>query len=242
VADLRPLAFSLARIENLMHQVTFEPLRMEGDIITNTTLVDLKMLDATLRIFRDVMESGLAVSPYLKVETLGSRAKIYSACSITVSGVLLKAKVPVRPKGGGVIEVIDREPVRFTDMLMYWATTIDPIDVLISQELTSVLEMMRTGSGRILGNLQEAPMLAAERIEEKLELLAEAGFSGVLDLGEPNMNVLGVSVERDHVGLSLVGGTNIVAAALSHGIGLETESISGLTEIGEMTHIEDLVS
>jgi repressor of nif and glnA expression len=242
VADLRPLAFSLSRIENLMHQVTFDPLRMEGDIITNTTLVDLKMLDATLRIFRDVMESGLAVSPYLKVETLGSRAKIYSACSITVSGVLLKAKVPVRPKGGGVIEVIDREPVRFTDMLMYWATTIDPIDVLISQELTSVLEMMRTGSGRILGNLQEAPMLAAERIEEKLELLAEAGFSGVLDLGEPNMNVLGVSVERDHVGLSLVGGTNIVAAALSHGIGLETESISGLTEIGEMTHIEDLVS
>jgi len=239
---LRPLAFSLSRIENLMHQVTFDPLRMEGDIITNTTLVDLKMLDATLRIFRDVMESGLAVSPYLKVETLGSRAKIYSACSITVSGVLLKAKVPVRPKGGGVIEVIDREPVRFTDMLMYWATTIDPIDVLISQELTSVLEMMRTGSGRILGNLQEAPMLAAERIEEKLELLAEAGFSGVLDLGEPNMNVLGVSVERDHVGLSLVGGTNIVAAALSHGIGLETESISGLTEIGEMTHIEDLVS
>ena len=239
---MRPLAFSLSRIENLMHQVTFDPLRMEGDIITNTTLVDLKMLDATLRIFRDVMESGLAVSPYLKVETLGSQAKIYSACSITVSGVLLKAKVPVRPKGGGVIEVIDREPVRFTDMLMYWATTIDPIDVLISQELTSVLEMMRTGSGRILGNLQEAPMLAAERIEEKLELLAEAGFSGVLDLGEPNMNVLGVSVERDHVGLSLVGGTNIVAAALSHGIGLETESISGLTEIGEMTHIEDLVS
>lgn len=239
---MRPLAFSLSRIENLMHQVTFDPLRMEGDIITNTTLVDLKMLDATLRIFRDVMESGLAVSPYLKVETQGSRAKIYSACSITLSGVLLKAKVPVRPKGGGVIEVIDREPVRFTDMLMYWATTIDPIDVLISQELTSVLEMMKTGSGRILGNLQEAPMLAAERIEERLELLAEAGFSGVLDLGEPNMNVLGVSVERDHVGLSLVGGTNIVAAALSHGIGLETESISGLTEIGEMTHIEDLVS
>ncbi|UEC42500.1 MAG: Global nitrogen regulator NrpRII [Methanothrix sp.] len=236
-----PLTFSLSRIENLMHQVTFNPLKMEGDIITNTSMVDLKMLQPTLRIFRDVMESGLAVSPYLKVETLGSWAKIYSACSITVSGVLLKAKVPVRPKGGGVIEVIDRQPIRFTDMLMYWATTIDPIDVLISQELTSVLEMMRTGSGRILGNLQEAPMLAVERIEERLEILAEAGFSGVLDLGEPNMNVLGVSVERDHVGLSLVGGTNIVAAAMSSGIRIDTESISGLTDIREMTHIEDLL-
>ncbi|MGB3944688.1 MAG: DUF128 domain-containing protein [Methanothrix sp.] len=241
MANLIPLTFSLSRIENLMHQVTFDPMKMEGDIITNTSMVDLKMLEPTLRIFRDVMESGLAVSPYLKVETLGSRAKIYSACSITVSGVLLKAKVPVRPKGGGVIEVIDRQPVRFTDMLMYWATTIDPIDVLISQELTSVLEMMRTGSGRILGNLQEAPMLAVERIEERLEILAEAGFSGVLDLGEPNMNVLGVSVERDHVGLSLVGGTNIVAAAMSSGIRIDTESISGLTDIREMTHIEDLL-
>nr|HPR66739.1 NrpR regulatory domain-containing protein [Methanothrix sp.] len=136
---------------------------------------------------------------------------------------------------------IDREPVRFTDMLMYWATTIDPIDVLISQELTSVVEMMETGSGRVLGNLQEAPMLALERIEERLELLAEVGFSGVLDLGDPNMNVLGVSVERDHVGISLVGGTNIIAAAMSRGISIKTESISGLTEIREMTHIEDLV-
>ena len=238
---MKPLVFSLSRIENLMHQVSFDPRRMEGEIITNTSLVDLKMLDPTLRIFRDVMESGLAVSPYLKVETLGTKAKIMSACSITISGVLLKSGVPIRPRGGGVIEVIDREPVRFTDMLMYWATTIDPIDVLISQELTSVVEMMETGSGRILGNLQEAPMIAVERIEDRLDLLAEAGFSGVLDLGDPNMNVLGVSVERDHVGLSLAGGTNIVAAAMSRGIRIETESISSLTKIQEMTHIDDLV-
>jgi len=241
VVGLKPLVFSLSRIENLMHKVSFDPRRMEGKIITNTSVVDLEMLDPTLRIFRDVMESGLTVSPYLKLETLGSRAKIMSACSITVSGVLLKAGVPIRPKGGGVIEVIDREPVRFTDMLMYWATTIDPIDVLISQELTSVVEMMQTGSGRILGNLQEAPMLARERIEERLEVLTEAGFSGVLDLGDPNVNVLGVSVERDHVGISLVGGTNIIAAAMSRGIRIETESISSLTDIREMTHIEDLV-
>jgi len=241
VVGLKPLVFSLSRIENLMHKVSFDPRRMVGKIITNTSLVDLEMLDPTLQIFRDVMESGLAVSPYLKLETLGTKAKIMSTCSITISGVLLKAGVPIRPKGGGVIEVIDREPVRFTDMLMYWATTIDPIDVLISQELTSVVEMMETGSGRILGNLQEAPMLAGERIVEKLEDLAEAGFSGVLDLGEPNVNVLGVSVERDHVGISLVGGTNIIAAAMSRGIRIKTESISDLTEVGEMTHIEDLV-
>jgi repressor of nif and glnA expression len=126
-------------------------------------------------------------------------------------------------------------------MLMYWATTIDPIDILMAQDLTGITGMMRTGNGRILGNLQEAPMLARDRIEEVLDSLASADFAGVLDLGEPNMEVLGISVERDHLGIALVGGTNLVAAAMEDGIDIQNESISGLTEISEMKHIEELV-
>ena len=166
---------------------------------------------------------------------------IKTACSLTLCGVLLKHGIPMRPRGGGLIEVVEREPKRFTDMLMYWATTIDPIDVLTAQGLTDILGMMRTGNGRILGNLQEAPMLALDVIEEVLDLLALAEFTGVLMLGEPNMNVLGVSVERDHVGIALVGGTNLVAAARESGIEVEHESISDLTEVSEMKHIEELM-
>jgi repressor of nif and glnA expression len=92
-----------------------------------------------------------------------------------------------------------------------------------------------------LGNLQEAPMLARDRIEEILDSMAAAEFAGVLDLGEPNMDVLGISVERDHLGIALVGGTNLVAAAIEYGIEIKNESISGLTEISEMKHIEELV-
>jgi len=224
-----------------MQKVSFDPEKMEGKIITNTSVVKLEMLDVTLRTLQDAIMSGLTVSPFVKIESVGTCARIWTACSITVDGVLLKGGVPVRPKGGGVIEVQDREPVRFTEMLMYWATTLDPIDILISQDLTDVMGMMRTGSGRILGNLQEAPMLARDKIEERLEVLAEAEFTGVLELGDPNMDVLGVSVERDRVGIALVGGTNIVAAAIEQGIDIENESISGLTDIREMTHIEELV-
>lgn len=167
--------------------------------------------------------------------------KIKTACSLTISGVLLKYGIPVRPKGGGLIEVVEREPTRFTDMLMYWATTIDPIDVLTAQGLTDIMGMMRTGNGRILGNIHEAPMLARDRIEEVLDLLSAAEFTGVLELGEPNMNVLGVSVERDHVGIALVGGTNLVAAAQECGINISHESISDLTDVAEMKHIDELI-
>ena len=224
-----------------MHQVTFDPARMEGKIITNTSVVRHEDLETILDLFSDTISSGLAVCPIIKVEDLGECTQIHTACSLTIDGVLLKRGIPVRPKGGGIIEVIDREPTRFTDMLMYWATTIDPIDILISQELTGITGMMRTGNGRILGNLQEAPMLARDRIEEVLDNLAEAEFAGVLDLGEPNMDVLGISVERDHLGIALVGGTNLVAVATELGIDVKNESISGLTEISEMRHIEDLL-
>jgi repressor of nif and glnA expression len=55
------------------------------------------------------------------------------------------------------------------------------------------------------------------------------------------MNVLGVSVERDHVGIALVGGTNLVAAAQECGINVRHESISDLTDVAEMKHIEELI-
>jgi repressor of nif and glnA expression len=236
-----PLIFTLARIENLMQQVSFDPVVMEGKIITNTSLVRKERLVETLHIFYDTIQSGLAVSPMIRLDDAGERMKIKSACSLTIDGVLLKAGVPMRPKGGGIIEVVAREPTRFTEMLMYWATTIDPIDILTAQGLTDITGMIRTGCGRILGNLQEAPMLARERIEEVLDQMASAEFTGVLELGEPNMNVLGVSVERDRLGIALVGGTNLVAAARECGIEVEHESISGLTEISEMRHIETLI-
>ncbi|MDD1750651.1 MAG: DUF128 domain-containing protein [Methanothrix sp.] len=236
-----PLVFTLSRIENLMHQVSFDPVEMKGKVITNTSLVEKECLNETLAVFYDTIKSGLSVSPLIQLLEEKRMVKIKTACSLTISGVLLKHGIPVHPKGGGLIEVVEREPTRFTDMLMYWATTIDPIDVLTAQGLTDILGMMRTGNGRILGNLQEAPMLARDRIEEVLELLTAAEFTGVLELGEPNMNVLGVSVEMDHVGIALVGGTNLVAAAQECGIIVEHESISDLTDVSEMKHIEELI-
>jgi repressor of nif and glnA expression len=241
VESLNSLVFTLAKIENLMQQVTFDPISGHGRIITNTSLVPSGQVGETLEVFRDVISSGLAVCPLIKVEGIGEFARIHTPCSMTIDGVLLKHGVPIRPKGGGLVEVVGREPRRFTDMLMYWATTIDPIDILISQELTGISEMMRTGDGRILGNLSEAPMLARERIEELLDLLLNAEFSGVLELGEPNMNVLGVSVELDHLGIALVGGTNLAAAAMENGLDIETESISGLTDVKDMKHIEEFL-
>src|SRR5690606_8409334 len=67
VTSMQPLVFTLARIENLMHQVSFNPAEMKGKIRSDTARVKNEVLDETLAVFYDTNNSGLAVSPMIKV-------------------------------------------------------------------------------------------------------------------------------------------------------------------------------
>ncbi len=233
----------ISKIENLMYQVTFDPAKRTGKVIANISIIDKENLQTVLDLFRMAYNSGLAVSPYIKViEDIFEKGKVglASACSITIDGVLLKSGIPVKPKFGGVVEIQEGRPLRFTDILTYESTTIDPLDVLMSQELTSINRMIKTGSGKILANLREAPMVARDRIEEVLDSLIAAGFSCVLEVGEPNSNILGVQVGRDKMGIAVIGGTNPMALVQEHGIAIETQEMSTLLDIEEMHHIDDI--
>ncbi len=238
------MMFTKARIEEIMYRVTFNPKTREGDIVVNISVVDKKDLDEVLEIFRQVMYSGLSVCSYVKLFDEGEdfsdytipegKAGIATACSITIDGVFLKHGIPVRPKFGGIVQVKDRQPVRFTDMIRYDCTTIDPLEVLMSQDLTSIRGMMRTGSGKILANFRELPMTAKDEADHVLNRLLTAGFYGILEVGEPNTPVLGVDVDRDHFGVIITGGTNPMAAVQESGIPILTKAIKGTLDFHEM--------
>ncbi len=244
------ITFIISRIESMMYEVTFDPRRRRGKIIANISIIDEADFQHVLEFFRQAVHSGISVSPYIKIirtgETIGSviieegKIGIATACSITIDGVLLKAGIPVKPRFGGVVEIRDGLPLRFTDILTYDSTTIDPLDVLMSQELTSVTEMINTGSGKILANLREAPMAARDRIEQVLDSLVEAGFSCILEVGEPNSDILGIQVGRDKLGIAIIGGTNPMALVQEHGIDINTQEMSILIDIEEMTHTDEM--
>ncbi len=244
------IMFVNSRIESMMYGVTFDPVQRQGKIIANISIVDEMDFKKVLDIIRQAISSGLSVGPFVKVirpgEKIGNvkiekgKIAIATACSITIDGVLLKKGIPVKPKFGGVVEIHDGQPLRFTDILTYDSTTIDPLDVLMSQELTSVTEMINTGSGKILANLREAPMAARDRIEETLYSLVEAGFSCILEVGEHNSDILGVQVGRDKLGIVIMGGTNPMALVQEQGIDINTQEISVLLDIEEMVHIDEM--
>jgi repressor of nif and glnA expression len=132
--------------------------------------------------------------------------------------------------------VTEKIPVRFTEILRYDATTLDPLDVLMSQELTSVLEMINTGSGKVLASVREVPMAAKNHLENLLSDLMEAEFKGVLEVGEPNSDLLEMPVSRGHIGVAIIGGINSMAAVRESGVEIQTHAISGLTDIRDMNH------
>ncbi|MGD0172770.1 MAG: DUF128 domain-containing protein [Halobacteriota archaeon] len=240
------LKFVSSRIEELIYGITFDARTATGVVAFNTAVVAEDDLERVLSIFKLVYAAGLNVGPYVRIIEGGESfngvsiqkgfSGILTICSITIDGVLLKAGIPVNPVCGGIVQVTEKIPIRFTEILRYDATTLDPLDVLMSQELTSVLEMINTGSGKVLASVREVPMAAKNHLENLLSDLMEAEFKGILEVGEPNSDLLEMPVSRGHIGVAIIGGINSMAAVRESGVEIQTNAISGLTDIRDMNH------
>ena len=230
------IRFTISRIRDLIYGVTFDPKTKSGKVIVNISSINEDDLRETLNIFSKTLSGGFSISPYIKTEPLGNGGEIaiYTICSMTIDGVLLKHGIPTNPRGGGIIQVTKERPIRFTDFLDYKSTTIDPLEILMSQQLTSVTKAIETGSGKILANIREIPLVAKEYAEQVLDELGKADIDGVIKIGEPNSDALGLSVGRDHIGIVVLGGTNPLAAILEAGINVRTRAISDLMDISEL--------
>jgi repressor of nif and glnA expression len=243
------LRFINNRIEDLAMEVSYNPVENTGKIIFNLSLIPKGDLEEAISIFRNAYRAGLSVSDRIRILSEGEKlddftipegyAGICTMCTITLDGVLLRTGVPIRPVGGGLVEIDDRVPRRFTHMILFETTTVDPLEVLVAQERTSILRVMKEGSGTILGNLRECHMEAESMVIGLLDGLSERGFTGILEVGAPNVPLLGVDVSPQCFGIAMVGGTNPMAALKEEGIQVVTKSLKGVMDVALMGSIRD---
>ena len=242
-----PLRFVNNKIEDYAMQVTFDPVAGEGNVVYNLSLIKNEDLDFAIRILKDAHKTGLSVSGLVRFFPSGEKVSefpiprnctgICTMCSITFDGLLIRRGIPVNPIGGGVVQIEDRTPIRFIHMILYEHTTIDPLQVLISQKTTSVTDVMRKGSGNMLANIREFHMEAEPLVGIVLDELASSSYSGVLEVGMPNVPLLGVPVSPQFVGIAAVGGTNPMAAIRESGRWVQTQAMKGLMDIRQMDEI-----
>src|SRR5512136_165388 len=242
-----PLKFVNHSIEDFAMQVTFDPVTDEGDVVYNLSLIKNEDLDYAILTLKDAYKTGVTVSGRVRFFSSGEKIAgfavpkgltgICTICSITFDGLLIRRGIPVNPIGGGVVEIEKRTPIRFTHIILYEYTTIDPLQVLISQKTTSVTDVMRKGSGNMLANIREFHMEAEPLVGVVLDELASSSYSGILEVGMPNLPLLGVPVSPQYVAIAAVGGTNPMAAIRESGCWVQTQAMKGLMDITMMEEI-----
>lgn len=245
------VGFVIGKIEELIYRMSYNLESGKGTIVVNVSLLDADSLEKALTIMKKVIDAGYAPSPLIKIahegeniaETKVPKGKvgIATVCSVTIDGILAKAGIPVTPKFGGVLEIEKWVPKRFTDVITYQGSSLDPLDVFASRKMTSYLSVIKMGSGRILANLREIPMLAKNRAQNTVDQAKKRGLNGVLKVGGPGESLYGLPVDVNRVGIVIVGGINPITAVEESGIATETKTVETVIDIAEMRHIKKWV-
>ena len=242
------LGFVSTRINDIEFLTSFEPRTVSGDVAVNICYVPKPQFEPALDIIRRVVQAGYAISPRIKVVDEGQtilendvpegQVAFATVCSITLDGVLLKRGVPVNLKYGGIVEVQDGQVRRFTDIIDYSGTSINPMSIFTARKMTSLLKLLETGSGRALANVREIPITARLDTVRALESMKDAGISGVFSGCEQVRPLYGAPIALGKCGIASYSGINPFAALGEAGINARIMPLAAVMNIKELRNLE----
>ena len=241
------VGFVSSRVDELACSLTFDLEHQAGSVILNVSSFASRDFKKAKKIVHGVIAAGLGMGRFIaeadggeKVGGLtvpAGRSALGTVCSVTLNGALCAHGIPVTSRFGGLLELEDGRPHRFTQLIQYDGTTIDPIESFIKGGMTRVGEAARTGSGTIGASFREIPAVALARATELIDRLAGLGLGGVLELGIPGRPLLDVPVAQGRVGLVVAAGLNAVAAVEEAGIETENHAMAVLHEFGKLSPV-----
>ncbi len=241
------IGFVNTRIEEYMFKTSFDPASCSGDVIANTSIISKSDSERVFEILGRAFDAGYAISRRIRVleegEGIGSleipqgSLGIATICSITLDGMLMKEGIPVETSFAGVVEVQRGQAVKFTDLIAYAGSSLDPMKVFMARKVTSAADAIATGSGKVLANVREVPVAAAESAQRLLEESKGSGFGGLMRMGNPGEPLLGCPVDAGKIGIAIYAGVNGAVAAEELGIRINTAPISALVDYAKMTDL-----
>lgn len=244
------VGFAITRIELLAFRTNFNLKNRTGFVPVNISFFSKEQFSKAIRIMKPVYENELCASHLVAIaregEKLGElivpegKVGLATVCSIVINGTLLKAGVPIESRFGGLLQISNRQPLRFVELIHYAGSSLDPSEVFIKAGMTSVTETASKGEGTILANFREIPALCRPIVEEVIAKLKEAGMGGLLMMGNTSEPVCQVPVELNRFGIILIGGLNPVAAAVEAGINVENRAMSTIVEYKDLIRFEEL--
>jgi hypothetical protein len=244
------VASIVAKIELLAYRTSLDLDKQTGEVPISTSLFPKEEFEKALAAMKDSFRAGLCVSDLVAVafekEVLGEvtipRGKIGLATvsSVAVSGVLLKAGIPLDSKFGGVLQFRNQRPLRFVELIECSGCSLSPAEIFVASRMTSVREVADSGEGKLLAHFRELPSPCRPVAEDIIGKLKEAGIGGLVVMGKPNETVCEIPVGINKIGMILQSGLNPVAAALEAGIEVVNRAMSGVIDYRKLRSFWDL--
>jgi len=244
------VGLAISRIEILAYRTTFDPVNSCGVLPVNISLFPKDRFKDALKVMRPAFDAGIAVSDLVAVARengqLGNvtvpagKVGLATVCSIVINGVLLKAGIPMDSKFAGILQLKDRKPIRFVELIYYSGSSLDPSETFIMAKMTSVRSVLKQGEGKILANFREIPAPCKTLVEELVFKLNKVRIGGVLSIGEVSEPVCQVHVDLNKVGLILTGGLNPIACAQEAGIQTENRGMAAVMDFQDLRKFSDI--
>ena len=244
------VGFVAARVDELTYQMDFDLESRQGTVILNVSTMALEDADAAIGALLAVYEAGLGMGRLVLIgrpgDTVGAlhvphgRLVIGTLCSVSINGIFLRAKVATRSRFGGLLEIEDGHPKRFTQLIRYDGTSLDPLEIFIRGHMTSVAQAARTGAGLIGASFREVPTVSLADVRRLAARSDKVGLGGIMAIGQPNQPLLDIPVAQGCVGLVVSGGLNPVAAITEAGIQTASAAMHSLCNFNRLLEYETL--
>jgi len=245
------VGFLNARIDEMTCLMGFDPETRKGRVIVNTSLLRLEDVEAAaeaiIPVFRAGFSMGNRISLFLPGQKMGEgtvppgHVAIGTVCSFNMNGVMVRNGIPTQSIFGGLLEILDFQPVRFVEIIKYAGTSIEPLEIFIKSGMTDFTSSLETGSVRAGGNFMEIPSVCREQVIEISGKMETAGLGKVILLGWPGHNLLEIPLNAGRIGGILLGGLNPVAAIAEKGIRVNSRAVCDMVEYRELFHYSDLM-
>ncbi|MDD3846645.1 MAG: NrpR regulatory domain-containing protein [Syntrophorhabdaceae bacterium] len=246
------IKFVISKIDSLSYLTDFNIDSLTGNIILNISFFPEHKLKDAVRVMAKAFDSPYVMSRRIAFAKGGERigdvqvprgyVGLGTVCSITLNGIFLKSGIPVTSRYGGVVEIRDGVPSRFTSLISYEGSSMDPLEILIKSRTTDVIGAIAGNNGRILASFREIPVVSIREAEILTEKMSRKEIGRNILFGKPNQPLLDVPVGIDKVGMIVVGGLNPVAAAEEAGIFTENRAMSTLYEYSRLLTFNEAAS
>ena len=244
------VGFLAAKIDEMSYSMNFDLNHKQGTVVVNVSLIKRSEIKGAILYMTRVFEAGLGMGQLITLIQPGGQigdiiipehmVGVGTVCSITLNGVLIKHGIPVYSRFGGLLEIENGEPLRFTALINYDGTTLDPLEIFIKSGMTDYKGATYNGNGLIGASFREIPASSREKVIELAGQLDTVGLGGFMKVGWQGEELLKIPIAQGRAGAIVIGGLNPVAILEEYGIEVYSRALSGLIEYNNLFHYKEL--